>query len=304
MELPIDPKKILKVTGRVRVTCAAVAVAALGAHRLYVHYNLEPWTRDGRVRADVVEVTPDVNGLVTTVFVRDNQVVHVGQVLFMIDRPRYELALRQAEAAIANSQAALAQARREDQRSRALGTLATTEQVEEGDAKVRELSAQLQAAIVQRDTARLNLERTTVRATVNGIVTNVALQPGDYASVGHQVLALVDTDAIYVDGYFEETKLPQIRVGDRARVHLMGLDTDLSGTVESIAAAIEDRERSASSANLANVNPTFSWVRLAQRIPVRIKLDRVSDEIRLIPGRTATVSIDVPRGRRLEGSQS
>jgi len=245
-----------------------------------------------------------VNGLVTTVFVRDNQVVHVGQVLFMIDRPRYELALRQAEAAIANSQAALAQARREDQRSRALGTLATTEQVEEGDAKVRELSAQLQAAIVQRDTARLNLERTTVRATVNGIVTNVALQPGDYASVGHQVLALVDTDAIYVDGYFEETKLPQIRVGDRARVHLMGLDTDLSGTVESIAAAIEDRERSASSANLANVNPTFSWVRLAQRIPVRIKLDRVSDEIRLIPGRTATVSIDVPRGRRLEGSQS
>ena len=304
MELPIDPKKILKVTGRVLVTCAAVAVATLGARRLYVHYNLEPWTRDGRVRADVVEVTPDVNGLVTTVLVRDNQVVHVGQVLFMIDRPRYELALRQAEAAIANSQAALAQARREDQRSRALGTLATTEQVEEGDAKVRELSAQLQAAIVQRDTARLNLERTTVRATVNGIVTNVALQPGDYASVGHQVLALVDTDAIYVDGYFEETKLPQIRVGDRARVHLMGLDTDLSGTVESIAAAIEDRERSASSANLANVNPTFSWVRLAQRIPVRIKLDRVSDEIRLIPGRTATVSIDVPRGRRLEGSQS
>ena len=304
MELPIDLKKILKVTGRVLVTCAAVAVATLGARRLYVHYNLEPWTRDGRVRADVVEVTPDVNGLVTTVFVRDNQVVHVGQVLFMIDRPRYELALRQAEAAIANSQAALAQARREDQRSRALGTLATTEQVEEGEAKVRELSAQLQAAIVQRDTARLNLERTTVRATVNGIVTNVALQPGDYASVGHQVLALVDTDAIYVDGYFEETKLPQIRVGDRARVHLMGLDTDLSGTVESIAAAIEDRERSASSANLANVNPTFSWVRLAQRIPVRIKLDRVSDEIRLIPGRTATVSIDVPRGRRLEGSQS
>jgi len=304
MELPIDLKKILKVTGRVLVTCAAVAVATLGARRLYVHYNLEPWTRDGRVRADVVEVTPDVNGLVTAVSVQDNQIVRVGQVLFMIDRPRYELALRQAEAAIANSQAALVQARREDQRSRALGTLATTEQVEEGDAKVRELSAQLQAAIVQRDTARLNLERTTVRATVNGIVTNVALQPGDYASVGHQVLALVDTDAIYVDGYFEETKLPQIRVGDRARVHLMGLDTDLSGTVESIAAAIEDRERSASSANLANVNPTFSWVRLAQRIPVRIKLDRVSDEIRLIPGRTATVSIDVPRGRRLEGSQS
>jgi len=304
MELRIDAGKILRTTGRVLVTCAAVAVAAVGAHRLYLHYNLEPWTRDGRIRADIVEVSPDVNGLVTAVPVRDNEIVHAGEVLFVIDRPRYELALRQAEAAVASSQAALAQARREDQRSRNLGTLVTTEQVEESGAKVRELSAQLQGAVVQRDTARLNLERTTVRATVNGIVTNVALQPGDYASVGHQVLALVDTDSIHVDGYFEETKLPQIRVGDRARVHLMGLDTDLPGTVESIAAAIEDRERSASSANLANVNPTFSWVRLAQRIPVRIRLDRVSDDIRLIPGRTATVSIEVPRGRHWEGSRS
>ena len=205
---------------------------------------------------------------------------------------------------MASDETSLAQARRENQRNRTLGNLVTTEQVEEGEAKVRELSAQLQGAIVQRDTARLNLERTTVRATVDGIVTNVELQPGDYAMAGHQVLALVDTDAIYVDGYFEETKLPQIRVGDRARVHLMGLDTDLRGTVESIAAAIEDRERGASSVNLANVNPTFSWVRLAQRIPVRIRVEGVSGGIRMIPGRTATVSIDVPRDRPLEGSRS
>jgi len=302
--MDLRTKRILKTSGRVLVTFAAVAVAAVGARRLYLHYNLEPWTRDGRVRADVVEVSPDVNGLVTAVLVRDNQTVRAGQALFVIDRRRYELALRQAEAAITSSQAALAQARREDQRSRALGSLVTTEQVEEGAAKVRELSAQLQGAIVQRDTARLNLYRTTVRATVNGIVTNVGLQPGDYVSVGHQVLALVDTDAVYVDGYFEETKLPQIQVGDRARVHLMGLNTDLRGTVESIAAAIEDRERGASSANLANVNPTFSWVRLAQRIPVRVRLDRAPDGIRLIPGRTATVSIDVPRKRPAEGSRS
>jgi RND family efflux transporter MFP subunit len=304
MELRIDPKKILSTLVRVLVTSAAVAAAVIGARRLYAHYNLEPWTRDGRVRADIVAVSPDVNGLVTTVLVRDNQTVREGQVLFVIDRPRYELALRQAETAIANDETLLAQARRESQRNRSLGSLVTTEQVEEGEAKVRELSAQLQGAIVQLDTARLNLERTTVRATVNGIVTNVELQPGDYATAGHQVLALVDTDAIYVDGYFEETKLPQIRVGDRARVHLMGLDTDLRGTVESIAAAIEDRERSASSANLANVNPTFSWVRLAQRIPVRIRLDGVSGGIRMIPGRTATVSIDVPRDRPVEGSRS
>jgi RND family efflux transporter MFP subunit len=304
MELRIDLKKLLSTSVRVLVTCGAVAAAVVGARRLYLHYNLEPWTRDGRVRADIVEVSPDVNGLVTAVFVRDNQTVRAGQVLFVIDRDRYELALRQAEAAIANDEAALAQARRENQRNHNLGGLVTTEQVEEGEAKLRELSAQLQGAVVQRDTARLNLERTTVRATVNGIVTNVGLQPGDYAPAGHQVLALVDTDAIYVDGYFEETKLPQIRVGDRARVHLMGLDVDLRGTVESVAAAIEDRERGASSANLANVNPTFSWVRLAQRIPVRIKVDPVSDDIRMIPGRTATVSIDVPPDRPVEGSRS
>jgi RND family efflux transporter MFP subunit len=304
MELRIDPKKILSASVRILVTCAAVAAAVMGARRLYVHYNLEPWTRDGRVRADIVEVSPDVNGLVTAVLVRDNQTVRVGQTLFVIDRLRYELALRQAEAAIASDQASLAQARRESERNHTLGSLVTSEQVEEGEAKVQELSAQLQGAIVQRDTARLNLERTTVRATVNGIVTNVELQPGDYATAGHQVLALVDTDAIYVDGYFEETKLPRIRVGDRARVHLMGLNTDLRGTVESIAAAIEDRERSTSSTALANVNPTFSWVRLAQRIPVRIKIEDVSGGIRMIPGRTATVSIDVPRDRPLEGSRS
>src|SRR5215472_4380835 len=106
MELRIDIRKVLITSGRVLVTCAAVAVAVIGARRLYVHYNLEPWTRDGRVRADVVEVSPDVNGLVTAVLVQDNQIVRVGQALFVIDRPRYELALRQAEAAISSGQAA------------------------------------------------------------------------------------------------------------------------------------------------------------------------------------------------------
>ena len=127
------------------------------------------------------------------------------------------------------------------------------------------------------------------------------LRPGDYATVGRQVLALLDTDTIHVDGYFEETKLPWIRVGDRALVRIMGIKAGLHGTVESIDAGIEDRERSASSQALANVNPTFSWVRLAQRIPVRIKLDPTTRDIRLIAGRTATVSIVDPPGRRPEG---
>jgi RND family efflux transporter MFP subunit len=291
----------LKLAGRVLATLSILALALVGARRLWIHYNLEPWTRDGRVRADIVQITPDVSGLVTEVRVTNNQVVNKDDVLFVLDRPRFELALHQADASVAAIAVALAQARRENERNRNLKDLATTEQVEEGQSKVDQLIAQLNSARAQRDVARLNLDRTTIRAPVNGIVTNVELRPGDYATVGRQVLALLDTDTIHVDGYFEETKLPLIRVGDRALVHIMGIKATLHGSVESIAAGIEDRERSASSTALANVNPTFSWVRLAQRIPVRIKLDPTTRDIRLIAGRTATVSIVDPPGRRPEG---
>jgi len=228
----------------------------------------------------------------------------MGDTLFVIDQPRYELALTQANATIAGDQAQLAQAQREAKRNKALDNLVTIEQSEETDAKVVELEAQLDGARVARDTARLNLDRTVIRSTVNGIVTNLELQTGDYATVGRQVMALVNTDSIYADGYFEETKLPAIRVGDRAIVHLMGVDADLYGTVESIAAAIEDRERAGSENELANINPTFSWVRLAQRIPVRVRFDRVPPDVRLIAGRTATVSILVPKNRKREGLRS
>jgi multidrug resistance efflux pump len=297
-------KKLLLITTRVLVTAAIVVLAVVGGRWLWIHYNVEPWTRDGRVRADVVAVSPDINGLVTDVLIKDGQAVRKGQVLFIIDPSRYELAVRQAEAAVAADEASLAQARRENRRNLALGTLVTTEEVEEGQSRVEELAAQLRSALVEHDLAQLNLARTTVRSTVNGVITNLELEPGDYASVGHQVMALLDTDSIYVDGYFEETKLPRIRLGDRANVHLMGVKAVLHGTVVAIAAGIEDRERSASSADLANVTPTFSWVRLAQRIPVRIKLDAVPDGIRLIAGRTATVAIEVPQRRPPEGSRS
>jgi multidrug resistance efflux pump len=292
-------KKVL----RMLVTLLVVVAAGFGARWLWIRYNLDPWTRDGRLRADVVQVSPDINGLVTAVDVRDGQKVRIGDTLFIVDRPRYELARAQAEAAIAADEAQLAQARRESKRNKGLNDLVTTEQSEETSAKVLTLEAQLQGAKVARDTARLNLDRTVIRSTVNGIVTNLELQPGDYANVGRQVLAVVNTDSLYADGYFEETKLPNIQVGDKAIVHLMGVDTDLHGTVESIAAGIEDRERGASGNALANINPTFSWVRLAQRIPVRVRLDQAPLDVRLIAGRTATVSILVPKGRKREGQQ-
>lgn len=295
-------RHVLILTVRIAATAIVVALALFGGRRLWIHYNLEPWTRDGRIRADIVQVSPDVSALVTEVRVRNNDTVSKGDVLVVLDRPRFELALRQADASLAAAEVALVQAKRENERNRDLKDLATTEQVEEGQSKVDQLVAQLNSARVQRDIARLNLQRTTVYAPVDGIVTNVELQPGDYASAGRQVLALVDSETIHVDGYFEETKLPLIRVGDRAIVRIMGVKTALRGAVESIDAGIEDRERSSSSTALANVNPTFSWVRLAQRIPVRIKLDPARSDIRLIAGRTATVSIVDPPGRAPEGA--
>jgi multidrug resistance efflux pump len=292
---------VVKKSLRLTVTILMVVLAFFGGRWLWIKYNRDPWTRDGRLRADVVEVSPDINGLVTTIMVKEGQLVRTGDTLFVIDRARYDLALTQADAAIAADEAQLAQAGREAKRNRGLDNLVTTEQSEETNAKVLALRAQLDGAKVARDTARLNLARTVIKATVNGVVTNLELQPGDYATVGRQVLAIVNSDSIYADGYFEETKLPAIRVGDKAIVHLMGVERDLHGTVESIAAGIADRERGASGNALANINPTFSWVRLAQRIPVRIRLDRPPADVRLIAGRTATVSISVPAGRKREG---
>ncbi len=293
---------MIKTAVRVVVTLAMVVCGIAGGRLLWVRYHDEPWTRDGRLRAEVVLVSPDVNGLVTGVSVKDGQAVHVGDTLFHIDPARYQLALRQAEATVAADAANLDEAERENRRNKSLGNLATVEQSEAAETKVLALRAALEGARATRETAALNLERTVVKATVNGVVTNLELQPGDYASAGRQVLALVNSDSFYADGYFEETKLVAIRVGDKATVHMMGVDTDLDGTVESIATAIEDRERGPSGDALPNVNPTFSWVRLAQRIPVRIRLDHVPGDVRLIAGRTATISIVVPKDRKHEGA--
>jgi RND family efflux transporter MFP subunit len=277
---------------RILVTAVLVVAAFFGLRWTWLQYEVEPWTRDGRLRADIVQVTPDVSGLVTGVMVHDNQAVKKGQVLLVLDQPRYQYALDQAEAALAVQKAALAEAEREDRRNHSLSQLVATELLEQGAARVDQLRASLNQAVANRNLAKLNLERTTVYAPVDGIVTNMELQPGDYVTAGRQAMALVYTASIRVEGYFEETKLPAIRVGDPARVWLMGADEPIRGHVESISGGIEDRELGASGTMLANVNPTFSWVRLPQRIPVRIALDKVPEHMRLVPGRTATVEVD------------
>ncbi len=285
-------KRFFSSFGRVLTTLVVVALAVVVGWQLWSYYMLAPWTRDGRVRADVVPVAADVSGLVSDVSVHDNQAVSKGQPLFQIDKRRFQYALQQAEATLASRKATLDQTKRDLTRSKTLSNLAiTAQQVEQSQQAVDIAQAQFDDASAALDIAKLNLERSTVVAPVNGIVTNFDLLPGRYVSAGASILALIDSDTFRVEGYFEETKLRRIHVGDTATVKLIGDPTVLSGHVESIASGIEDQSRSTSTDLLASVNPTFSWVRLAQRVPVRIKLDNVPEQVRLVTGRTATVSV-------------
>ncbi|MGW8305336.1 MAG: efflux RND transporter periplasmic adaptor subunit [Achromobacter pulmonis] len=278
--------------GKFALTAAVVAAAVYAGWQLWVHYEVEPWTRDGRVKAYVVQVAPDVSGLVTAVPVHDNQDVKAGDVLFEIDRARFQLAYDQAEASVRSQQVARDQALRDARRNRALGQLVAAETREQSQAKLQQTEAALAQAKVQLDTARLNLERSRVLAATDGLVTNLDLRAGSYASAGHGVMALVDASSFYVEGYFEETKLPGIHTGDPVTVTLMGDNRQIRGHVESIALGIADRDRSTGANLLPNVNPTFNWVRLAQRIPVRVKIDDVPAGVRLVAGQTATVVVN------------
>jgi multidrug resistance efflux pump len=277
--------------GQILLTLIVVVVAAFVLWKLVDYYMFAPWTRDGHVRADVIQVAPDVSGLISSVEVVDNQQVKQGQVLFKIDQARYTLALRQAEATAQQRRATLDQARREYARNRQLGNLVAAEVLEESRSRVDAGEAALADANVAIDTAKLNLERSTIRSPVDGYLNDRAPRAGEFVAAGRAVVAVVDMHSFRVDGYFEETKLRGIDIGQPVDIIVMGEPKPLRGHVQSIVAGIEDRDRTQSANLLPNVNPAFSWVRLAQRIPVRVALDEVPADFRLIAGRTATVSV-------------
>ncbi|WP_431320108.1 efflux RND transporter periplasmic adaptor subunit [Rhizobium sp. YTU87027] len=285
-------KSLLAHSGRFLLTGVMVALAGVLGWHLWDYYMDEPWTRDGKVRADVVRLAADVSGIVSEVDAKDNQAVHKGDVIFRIDQARLILALRQAEAQMESSKAALDMARSDVELYRKLGEGSVTRQkIQQAETTVQQDEAAYNQAVISRDTARLNLDRSVVRAPVNGVLTNFSMQPGNYVTAGTAVTALIDSDSYYVAGYFEENKLNRIKVGDPALVYLMGSKTPLKGHVDGVAGGIEDRERSDTSAQLANVTPTFTWVRLAQRVPVRVALDTLPDDTALVAGRTASVTI-------------
>ncbi|HEY8967272.1 MAG TPA: HlyD family secretion protein [Candidatus Methylacidiphilales bacterium] len=277
-------------------TAAAVAAAVLAVWLLWQHYMVSPWTRDGRVRAEVVKVAPEVSGTVTALRVADNQFVHKGDVLFEIDPVRFGLALRQAEAAVALREADLrakaSQSERRNDLFQAQARALSQDELQTYKAQADMAQAAYDQAVADRDVARLNLERSVLRSPVNGYVTNLTLRPGDFASTGSAQLALVDADSFYVVGYFEETKLRRIRDRARVAIRLMQGGPALEGHVEGVSRGIADLNAAPATEGLANVNPVFTWVRLAQRIPVRVAIDHVPEGVRVVAGLTCTLTVD------------
>ncbi|NIE64066.1 HlyD family secretion protein [Burkholderia sp. Ax-1719] len=272
-------------------TAIIFVVAILVGRALWVHYMDEPWTRDGRVRAEVVNIAPDVSGAVVELPVKDNQFVHKGDLLMQIDPSHYQIAVEQAEAAVAARKAELTM-KLDDARRRAdMDSLVVSQENRENASHTaNSAQAQYQQAIAALDAAKLNLERTRVISPVDGYITNLQVFKGDYAIAGQAKLAVVDSHSFWVYGYFEETKLPHVQVGNKADIKLMSGGT-LEGHVESISRGIYDRDNPQSRELLADVNPTFNWVRLAQRVPVRIHIDKVPDGMILSAGTTCTVVV-------------
>ncbi len=272
-------------------TLLILALAVFIGRQLWVHYMETPWTRDGRVRADIINVAPDVSGYVVAVPVRDNQLVKKGDVLLQIDPEHYQIAVKQAQALVASRKATWEMRQVNAKRRADMDNLVVSKESREDAGNVASSAeADYQQALAALDAAQLNLSRTKVLATVDGYVTNLNVHVGDYARTGEAKMAVVDKNSFWVYGFFEETKLPNVHLGDKADLQMMSGEV-LKGHVESISRGIYDRDNPESRELVADVNPTFNWVRLAQRVPVRIHIDEVPEGFLLAAGTTCTVVV-------------
>jgi multidrug resistance efflux pump len=275
------------------ITLVAIAAAAWLGRAMWTVYMGAPWTRDGTVRAYVVTMAPEVAGRIIQLPVADNQFVHKDDLLMVIDPTDYKIAVDLGEAAVRQAQVNSVNVAREAQRRKMLSDLAVSAEIQETYASNAAMAhAQYEQAVARLEQAQVNLRRTEIRSPVNGYVTNLLAQLGDYAAAGRDEISVVDADSFWVDGYFEENNLGQIRKGDPASIKLMGYDQIIRGHVGSIARGINVSNAQPNGQGLATVNPIFTWVRLAQRIPVRIHIDQVPEGITLAAGMTATVQVD------------
>jgi multidrug resistance efflux pump len=277
---------------RVLLTLLLVASAGVSAWFGWRAFIAPPWTRDGTVRAYVVTLTPQVAGTIVKLPVLDNQFVHRGDTLMEIDPTDYAIGVDTAQASLDQARYNAQNKQAEAKRRLALTTLSTSEEERQTYVTSAQAAnaavAQALAALAQ---AKVNLERTKILSPVDGWVTNLQARAGDYAVVGQRALTVVDAHSYWVDGYFEETALSGIHIGDQARIKLMGWHGVINGHVEGVARGIQVANANADGNGLADVNPIFTWVRLAQRVPVRIALDKVPEGMLLVAGQTASVDI-------------
>jgi multidrug resistance efflux pump len=278
------------------VTLSIIGAAAYFSYNKYRIYIENPWTRDGQVRTQVIQVTPRVNGMVTKIHVVDNQQVKRGDLLFEIDPSQYQVKLNQAEARLQRTREAAKGTKIEFERVKNIyakdkGAVSQKDLVRNETNYYKSL-ADIDSSEEAVNTAKLNLSYTKVFAEVDGYVSNINFQTGSQASAGHPILALVDENAYWVFGFFREDAIPDVEVGDKAMVTLLAYPhTPLSGKVESIAWGISHSDGNPGNNLLPSVKPVFQWIRLAQRIPVRIKLDKLPENIKLRFGLTASVMV-------------
>ncbi|QXI51310.1 efflux RND transporter periplasmic adaptor subunit [Pseudomonas alvandae] len=276
------------------VTLGLGLLAIMFCLQLWRAYVLAPWTRDGRVSAQVIRIAPEVSGQVVQLLAGDNQWVTKGDLLYRIDARAYRLALQQRAAEFAEARSVFEQRSAQFKRRTRLAEAIAREEIDNAARDLAVAQARLDAARSQLAQARLDLERTTVRSPVDGYVTQLRLQAGDYAEAGNTNLFVVDGHSFWVTGYFEETKLPGVRIGAPVSIKLMGFAPLLEGRVASMGRGIADANELRSDSGLPRVSPTFSWIRLAQRVPVRIELDKVPDGVELAAGMTASVEVTSP----------
>ncbi|WJD49913.1 p-hydroxybenzoic acid efflux pump subunit AaeA [Enterobacter sp. PGRG2] len=282
---------------RTAITLVMVILAFIAIFRAWVYYTESPWTRDARFSADVVAIAPDVAGLITDVKVHDNQLVQKDQVLFTIDRPRYQKAVEEAEADVAYYRALASEKRREAGRRNKLGIQAMSrEEIEQSNNVLQTVIHQQAKAQATLDLAKLDLERTVIRAPAAGWVTNLNVYTGEFITRGSTAVALVKQNSFYVLAYMEETKLEGVRTGYRAEITPLGSNRVLKGTVDSVAAGVTNASSSRDAKGMATIDSNLEWVRLAQRVPVRIRLDDQKENV-WPAGTTATVVITGEKDR-------
>jgi len=281
---------------RYLITLGAVAVAGLVLASMFREYLLYPWTRDGHVRAQIIKITPRVGGPIVALPVQDNQAVTKGDLLFKIDPRTYELAIEQAEAKL--KQAIATERVKQDQAKRARDLSRKDKGAISEQALVRKENdllvalANVDVAEANLHAARLDLEFTEVRAPVDGYVTNLLLRFGSQTVANQPALALIDTSSFWVHGFFKETQIENIRQDNKVVIKLMSYpDAPLDGVVESMGWGIAQQDGAPAADLLPAINPSFDWIRLAQRIPVRIRLIHVPEEVDLRVGTTASVFV-------------